>query len=95
MILVVDVGNSNMVLGVYQGRELLHHFRLSTSRQSTVDEYGVLIYNLFHMSGIRASDIEGVIISSVVPPLVNVIEAMCEKYVGKKLYSSGPASKPA
>lgn len=93
MILVVDVGNSNMVLGVYQGRELLHHFRLSTSRQSTVDEYGVLIYNLFHMSGIRASDIEGVIISSVVPPLVNVIEAMCEKYVGKKPLLVGPGIK--
>lgn len=93
MILVVDVGNSNMVLGVYQGRELLHHFRLSTSRQSTVDEYGVLIYNLFHMSGIRASDIEGVIISSVVPPLVNVIEAMCEKYVGKKALLVGPGIK--
>lgn len=93
MILVVDVGNSNMVLGVYQGRELLHHFRLSTSRQSTVDEYGVLIYNLFHMSGIRASDIEGIIISSVVPPLVNVIEAMCEKYVGKKPLLVGPGIK--
>lgn len=90
MILVVDVGNSNIVLGVYQGRELLHHFRLSTSRQSTVDEYGVLIYNLFHMSGISTRDIEGVIISSVVPPLVNVIEAMCEKYVGKKPLLVGP-----
>ncbi|MGO4532546.1 type III pantothenate kinase [Paenibacillus sp. 2TAF8] len=93
MILVVDVGNSNIVLGVYQGRELLHHFRLSTSRQSTVDEYGVLIYNLFHMSGISARDIEGVIISSVVPPLVNVIETMCIKYVGKKPLLVGPGIK--
>lgn len=83
MILVVDVGNSNIVLGIYKKKELLHHFRISTSRQSTVDEYGVMIHNLFQMSGISASDIEGVIISSVVPPLVNVLEEMCIKYVGK------------
>lgn len=93
MILVVDVGNSNIVLGIYKRRELLHHFRISTSRQSTTDEYGVLIHNLFRMSGISASDIEGVIISSVVPPLVNVLEEMCVKYVGKKPLLVGPGIK--
>ncbi|MEK5059890.1 type III pantothenate kinase [Paenibacillus urinalis] len=93
MILVVDVGNSNIVLGIYKKKELLHHFRISTSRQSTVDEYGVMIHNLFQMSGISASDIEGVIISSVVPPLVNVLEEMCIKYVGKKPLLVGPGIK--
>ncbi|WP_160036655.1 type III pantothenate kinase [Paenibacillus sp. An7] len=93
MILVVDVGNSNIVLGIYKHRELLHHFRISTSRQSTVDEYGILTHNFFQMSGISTSDIEGVIISSVVPPLVNVLEEMCIKYVGKKPLIVGPGIK--
>ncbi|GIP45843.1 type III pantothenate kinase [Paenibacillus sp. J45TS6] len=93
MILVVDVGNSNIVLGIYKHRELLHHFRISTSRQSTVDEYGILIHSFFQMSGISTSEIEGIIISSVVPPLVNVLEEMCIKYVGKKPLIVGPGIK--
>lgn len=90
MILVVDVGNTNIVLGMYQGRVLLHHFRISTSRQSTVDEYGVLIHNLFQMAGIPVREIEGVIVSSVVPPLVGVVEEMCHKYMKKTPLIVGP-----
>lgn len=93
MMLAVDIGNTNIVLGVYKQRELLHHFRLNTARQSTVDEYGVLIYNLFNMSGLALKDIEGVIISSVVPPLVQVIVEMCEKYIGKDPLLVGPGIK--
>lgn len=65
MILVVDIGNTNIVLGVYRGSELLHHFRLSTARGSTVDEYGVMIHNLFNMSNLSFRDVEG----SSSPPL--------------------------
>lgn len=90
MMLAVDIGNTNIVLGVYRKRDLLHHFRLSTARQSTVDEYGVMIHNLFHMSGISVKDVEGVIISSVVPPLVKTIEDMCIKYIGKDPLIVGP-----
>ncbi|WP_410512981.1 type III pantothenate kinase [Paenibacillus sp. BR2-3] len=93
MMLAVDIGNTNIVLGVYRGRELLHHFRLSTARQSTVDEYGVLFHNLFHMSGLSLKDIEGVIISSVVPPLVQVIVDMCVKYLNKDPLLVGPGIK--
>ncbi|WP_379137004.1 type III pantothenate kinase [Paenibacillus sp. sgz500958] len=93
MMLAVDIGNTNIVLGVYRGRELLHHFRLSTARQSTVDEYGVLIHNLFQMSGLNFKEIEGVIISSVVPPLVQVIVDMCVKYIGKDPLLVGPGIK--
>lgn len=93
MILVVDIGNTNIVLGVYRGSELLHHFRLSTARQSTVDEYGVLIQNLFNMSHLSFKDMEGVIISSVVPPLVQVIVEMCVKYIGKDPLLVGPGIK--
>ncbi|WP_018888025.1 type III pantothenate kinase [Paenibacillus massiliensis] len=90
MILVVDIGNTNIVLGIYHNRELLHHYRILTSRQSTEDEYGVLIHNLFGMKSISFQDIEGVIISSVVPPLVKVLEQMCTKYIGKTPLIVGP-----
>ncbi|MNJ45146.1 type III pantothenate kinase [Paenibacillus bouchesdurhonensis] len=93
MFVVVDVGNSNIVLGIYRSRELLHHFRLSTNRQSTADEYGVKIHNLFQMSKIAVGDIEGVIISSVVPPLMHVLEELCEKYLRKKPLIVGPGIK--
>ncbi|WP_438348291.1 type III pantothenate kinase [Paenibacillus sp. FA6] len=93
MILVVDIGNTNIVLGIYKDRELAHHFRLSTARQSTVDEFGVLIYNLFRMSDISINDIEGVIISSVVPPLVNVFEDMCQKFIHITPLVVGPGIK--
>ncbi|WP_405105871.1 type III pantothenate kinase [Paenibacillus sp. FSL K6-1217] len=93
MILVVDIGNTNIVLGVYRGSELLHHFRLSTARQSTVDEYGVMIHNLFSMSNLSFRDVEGVIISSVVPPLVQVIVEMCVKFIGKDPLLVGPGIK--
>ena len=49
MILVVDVGNTNIVLGIYEGKTLLHHWRLSTNRSATVDEYGIMIHNLFQL----------------------------------------------
>ncbi|WP_342563725.1 type III pantothenate kinase [Paenibacillus sp. FSL R7-0345] len=93
MMLAVDIGNTNIVLGIYRKRELLHHFRLSTARQSTVDEYGVLIHNLFQMSNMSFKDVEGVIISSVVPPLVQVIVEMCVKYIGKDPLLVGPGIK--
>ncbi|MDR9857647.1 type III pantothenate kinase [Paenibacillus sp. VCA1] len=93
MILVIDIGNTNIVLGIYKGRELLHHFRLSTIRQSTSDEYGVWFHNLFHMSGIAVSDIEGVIMSSVVPPMVHTIDQMCRKYIHKHPLMVGPGIK--
>ncbi|WP_044482584.1 type III pantothenate kinase [Paenibacillus antibioticophila] len=90
MFLVVDVGNTNIVLGIYRQRELLHHFRIGTNRQATVDEYGVLIHNLFAMSKIDPEQIEGVILSSVVPPLMHVLEELCEKYLHQKPLVVGP-----
>lgn len=93
MFLVVDVGNTNIVLGVYRGKELLHHFRISTNRQATVDEYGVLIHNLFDMARIRESEMEGVIISSVVPPLMHALEELCVKYLRRKPLVVGPGIK--
>lgn len=93
MILVVDVGNTNIVLGIYEGRTLAHHWRLSTNRSATVDEYGVLITNLFQLANVRAEDIEGVILSNVVPPLMYTLERLFPKYVGKEALVVGPGIK--
>jgi type III pantothenate kinase len=93
MIFVVDVGNTNIVLGVYQGKDLLHHWRLSTNRSATADEYGIMIFNLFQISGIRVEDIEGVIISSVVPPLMFTLERVSTKYLKKTPLIVGPGIK--
>jgi type III pantothenate kinase len=93
MILVVDVGNTNIVLGLYRERTLTHHWRLSTNRSSTVDEYGVLISNLFQLAGVRAEQIKGVILSCVVPPIMNTLEQLFVKYVGKEALVVGPGIK--
>ena len=68
MLLTVDVGNTNTVLGVFRDDELIANWRLTTARVQTVDEYGVLTRNLFTIAGLDGSAIRGVIISSVVPP---------------------------
>lgn len=93
MILVIDVGNTNIVLGLYEGKTLLHHWRLSTNRSATADEYGMMIYGLFSHAGIKADQIDGVIISSVVPPLMFVLEKLCSHYLGKTPYIVGPGIK--
>lgn len=93
MILVVDVGNTNIVLGLYEKRELKQHWRLSTNRSSTVDEYGILITSLFQHAHVRASEIEGVILSSVVPPIMNILESLFVQYVGRQPIVVGPGVK--
>ncbi len=82
MLLTIDVGNTNTVLGVFRGAELVAHWRLVTARQQTVDEYGILTRNLFTLAGLDPAAIDGVIISSVVPPLNSTLEEMAEHYFG-------------
>lgn len=93
VILVIDVGNTNIVLGLYQDRELLHHWRLSTNRSQTVDEYGILIHNLFRIGNIDIQSIQGIIISCVVPPIMGTLEQLCEKYLGRIPLVVGPGIK--
>jgi type III pantothenate kinase len=84
MLLTIDVGNSNTVLGVFRGEELIANWRLTTAREQTVDEYGVLTRNLFALAGLDRNDITGVIISSVVPPVNWTLGEMSRVYLGKK-----------
>lgn len=93
MLLVIDVGNTNIVLGVYKDTELLDHWRISTDRQRTTDEYGVLIRELFYLNDLRADDINAIIISSVVPPVVPTLERMCQRYFGLSPLIIGPGVK--
>ena len=93
MLLVVDIGNSNIVLGTYENKELKRHWRISTDRQRTGDEYGMLINNLFNFHQLRLEDIEAIIISSVVPSLIVPFSKMCERYFHIKPLVVGPGTK--
>lgn len=93
MILVVDVGNTNIVLGLYEGQALKQHWRLSTNRSATVDEYGIMLFNLFQIAGVRMEDVEGVVLSSVVPPLMPTLERLFRKYIGREPIVVGPGIK--
>src|SRR5438105_14355677 len=99
MLLVIDVGNTDTVLGVYQrpagfksGEDkmsLRAHWRVATIRTQTVDEYGVLFHNLFSMQHVDAAEVKGIIVSSVVPPLDSTVREVCEKYFRVKPRSEG------
>ena len=94
MLLVVDVGNTNIVLGVYKKKELVGHWRISTDRVRTTDEYGGLLMNLFfHDRQVNINDIEAIIISSVVPPLMPTLERVCLRYFNVKPIIVGPGTK--
>ena len=84
MLLTIDVGNTNTVLGVFRDDKLIANWRLTTARQQTVDEYGVLARNLFTLAGLDDAEIGGVIISSVVPPLNWTLGELSRIYFGHK-----------
>src|SRR6202051_4460986 len=99
MLFVLDVGNTNTVLGVFarveetgsdgdistpRSQRLVANWRVATRQGSTIDEYGVLFRNLFSMASLEASEIQGIVISSVVPPLAPVLRQVCERYFNSK-----------
>ncbi|MHB8092808.1 MAG: type III pantothenate kinase [Syntrophales bacterium] len=93
MLLVMDVGNTNTVLGLYDGEELVHDWRIRTVIDQTLDEYGILILNLYKNSKISSRAITNIIISCVVPPMLNILEPLCLKYFGIKPLIVGPGIK--
>lgn len=80
MLLALDVGNSNITIGVFEGRKLRTRWRLRTVHEQTEDEWGILFRSLFAMSSIDLKKIDGVIIASVVPPLDPTLAAMAREY---------------
>lgn len=93
MLLAMDVGNTNTVLGVFRGTELLANWRLTTARDQTIDEYGILTRELFTLAGLAATEIKGVMIASVVPSLNATLAEMAERYFGLKALFVEPGIK--
>ena len=93
VLLVVDVGNSNIVLGIYDGGKLVMNWRVSTDTAKTSDEYAILFCELFRFSEIAINDIKDIILSSVVPVLTGVLEKLSLKYFHLKPYVIGPGIK--
>ncbi|SCI31267.1 MULTISPECIES: type III pantothenate kinase [unclassified Romboutsia] len=93
MLLVFDVGNTNMVLGIYKDKELVKDWRINTDKEKTSDEYGILISSLFKYENIDMNEIKDVIISSVVPNVMHSLENFCIKYCNKQPLIVGPGIK--
>ena len=93
MILVIDVGNTNVTLGVYDGEELKATFRMMTKTPRTSDEYGVMISTLLGTKGIRSKQIEGTIIASVVPDVMHSLTGGIVRYIGTRPLIVGPGVK--
>jgi len=81
MLLAIDIGNTNTVIGVFENRELLMDWRIRTEKNITEDEFNVLLNNLFTTSNILPQKISRTVISCVVPPLVSILDAFCQKYL--------------
>lgn len=90
MLLAIDIGNTNIKIGVFGGTEIIAHWRVLTERHKLADEYAVLIRNLFDLAQINVSDIHGCVMSCVVPPLTMQFSQLCSKYLGITPLVVGP-----
>ena len=93
MLLVLDVGNTNIVAGVYKGNELIVHWRLASDRSKTADEFGILIGNMFSYSNLSMKSITAIAMSTVVPPLMEPLVRMCKRYFSITPLVVGPGVK--
>jgi type III pantothenate kinase len=84
MLLTIDIGNTNITLGLYEGEELGPRWRIRTIHDKMPDEYGILLDQLFRHEGCNLEQIQGASISSVVPPLTQTFEQVCRRYVGQE-----------
>lgn len=93
MLLAFDVGNTNIVCGVYDGDSLIQHWRLATDTLQTADGYAGMFGTLFDLGGIKFSDITDVIIATVVPPIIPLLEKLSKKYFHCDPILVGPGIK--
>ena len=93
MLLAFDVGNTNIVCGVYKERKLIRHWRVATDTLQTADGYAALLGTLFQLNGLEFKDVEDIIISTVVPPIIPILETMCQRYFHTKPIMVGPGIK--
>jgi len=83
LLVVVDVGNTNTIFGVYRGDTMVESFRLSSDAERTADEYGATLLPLFRLAGLDPAETEGVVVSSVVPPLHLTLDQLAQRYFGR------------
>jgi type III pantothenate kinase len=83
MLLAIDVGNTNVTIGVFDGERLAHSWRLAALRERTADELGIFVTRLFEQTKIDVAGVSGIVVASVVPPLTRPMEEMCERYFGR------------
>lgn len=93
MLLAVNVGNTNIRFGVYDNKKLIAHWKLGTNKEWTADEFGMYFVNLFHYEKLNISDVEAVIISSVVPPIMFSFEHAIQRFIKKEPILVGPGIK--
>ena len=93
MLLVIDVGNTNIVFGIYEEKELLYNWRIATEKDRTADEYGLLFDQMLRYNRLNTENISCVIISSVVPNLMETLPAMCRQYFNMEPIVIGPGVK--
>jgi type III pantothenate kinase len=93
MLLVLDIGNSNIVIGVFQDRKLLKDWRVGTNKRGSYDEYGIILLNLFRHSGIDVRKVSGAVISCVVPSLQTVLTETVKKYLNAEPLTVSPGIK--
>ncbi len=93
LLMAIDVGNTHTVIGLFAGKCLEHHWRIVTEQERTADEYGMLMWSLFHASDMHKPSVSAIIVSCVVPPLLGVIEELCRSYFHVKPLVVGPGIK--
>jgi type III pantothenate kinase len=93
MLLAIDIGNTNIVLGLYQGKKLVTHWRLLTEAERTADEYGVIISHLVSSEGFRCNQIRSIVVSCVVPPMLSVTHELAVRFFKLEPLFVGPGIK--
>lgn len=93
MLFVINVGNTNILMGVYEGKKLLAHWRLGTDKERTADEFGSFFMSFFNNEGLEVSQVEAVVIASVVPPIMYSLEHAIRKYFKTEPIIIGPGIK--
>jgi len=93
MLLAVDIGNTNIVIGVFKGKSLIKHWKVKSDREKTRDEYSITLLNLFSLLNFKTGEIDSVIISSVVPPLTPVFQNLSLSLFHLKALTVGPGLK--
>jgi type III pantothenate kinase len=84
MLLAIDVGNTNVTIGVFDGDRLEHSWRLAALRERTADELGIFVTRLFEQAHVPVASVDGIAVASVVPPLTRPMEEMCERYFSRR-----------